>query len=104
MIIHLCGPPGSVTGRVALSLLDLAPNGVYLAEQITLFAGALLPHRFILACFRKIESSAVYFLWHFPSGHPDWLLASILLYGAPTFLDANAPRSPSRLTTYSLSG
>jgi hypothetical protein len=36
----------------------------------------------------EIESSAVYFLWHFPSGCPDWLLASILLYGAPTFLDA----------------
>jgi len=51
----------------------------------------------------EIESSAVYFLWHFPSGHPDWPLASILLYGAPTFLDAKAPRSPSRLTSNSLS-
>jgi len=53
VIIHLCGPPGSVAGRAALSLLDLAPNGVYLAEQVTLFAGALLPHRFTFACFRN---------------------------------------------------
>ena len=28
----------------------------------------------------------VFFLWHFPSGHPAWLLASILPYGARTFL------------------
>ena len=53
VIIHLCGPPESVIGRAALSLLDLAPNGVYLAERVTLSAGALLPHRFILACFRN---------------------------------------------------
>ncbi len=41
------------------------------------------------------EPSAVCFLWHFPASHLDWPLASIMPYGAPTFLNA-APlnRSP----------
>ena len=30
------------------SLFDLAPNGVYQANQVTLIAGELLPHRFTL--------------------------------------------------------
>ena len=30
---------------------------------------------------------AVCFLWHFPSGHPAWMLSSIRLYGVRTFLD-----------------
>ena len=34
--------------RTAIPLLGLAPGGVYLANQITLIAGALLPHRFTL--------------------------------------------------------
>jgi len=29
---------------------------------------------------------AVYFLLHFPSGHPGWMLSTTLLYGARTFL------------------
>src|SRR5580698_1264644 len=31
--------------------------------------------------------SAVCFLWHFPASRPDWLLASTLLCGVPTFLN-----------------
>jgi len=31
--------------------------------------------------------SAVCSLWHFPAGHPDWQRASILSWGAPTFLN-----------------
>ncbi len=31
MTIYLCDLPGSVYERAALSLLDLAPSGVYLA-------------------------------------------------------------------------
>ena len=27
------------------------------------------------------------FLWHFPASRPDWLLASTLLFGVPTFLN-----------------
>jgi len=34
----------------------------------------------------RYAPSAVCFLWHYPSGHPDWRLASTLPYGAPTFL------------------
>ena len=37
---------------------------------------------------KEYEPSAVCFLWHFPAGRPDWLLASILSFGAPTFLSA----------------
>ena len=86
--IHLCGLPGSVSGRAALSLFGLAPDGVCLAGQVTPAAGALLPHRFTLTCARSRGAgpSAVCSLWHFPAGRPDWPLASILPCGAPTFL------------------
>ncbi len=44
---------------------------------------------------------AVCFLWHCPAGHPGWLLATALLYGARTFLDqrkrCTAAARPSRL-------
>ena len=61
-------------------LLDLAPGGVYLASQVTLAAGALLPHRFTLtASSPRDEGVAVCFLWHFPAGYPGWLLATTLL-------------------------
>ena len=50
--IHLCGPPGSVNGRTALSLFGLAPDGVCLAARVAPVAGALLPHRFTLTCAR----------------------------------------------------
>ena len=48
MAIHLCDLPGSVCERAALSLLDLAPGGVYLATPVARSAGALLPHLFTL--------------------------------------------------------
>jgi hypothetical protein len=38
------------SGRAALSLLGLAPGGVYRAARVAPDAGALLPHRFTLAC------------------------------------------------------
>ena len=99
--IHLCGPPGSVGGRAALSLFGLAPDGVCLAGQVAPAAGALLPHRFTLTCARSQGAgpSAVCSLWHFPAGRPDWPLASILPCGAPTFLSVETtPRPPGRLT------
>src|SRR5487761_301779 len=40
------------------------------------------------------------FLWHFPSGRPDWVLPSALLCGARTFLQPRyslSRRSPVRL-------
>ncbi len=36
--------------EAAFSLLGFAPGGVYRANQVTLAAGALLPHRFTLTC------------------------------------------------------
>ncbi len=48
MTIYLSSLPESVYERVALSLLSLAPGGVYLATPVTWDAGALLPHLFTL--------------------------------------------------------
>jgi hypothetical protein len=74
----------------------LAPGGVYRADRVTPAAGALLPHRFTLACAGLHPPSAVYFLLHFPSGRPDWPLTSTLPYGAPTFLDTVPVRGRAR--------
>ena len=52
-------------------------------------AGGLLPHHFTLT---DLTGPAVSFLWHFPSGHPDWALPSVLPFGARTFL----PTPPRR--------
>ena len=49
--------------------------------------GALLPHRFTLASWRRCRRPvAVCFLWHCPSTRVDWPLASTLPRGARTFL------------------
>jgi hypothetical protein len=53
--IHLSGPPGGgipegTPDGPSVPLFDLAPGGVYRADQVTLIAGALLPHRFTLTC------------------------------------------------------
>ncbi len=49
MVIHLSGLPGDI-GRAGRPTFDLAPGGVYRAARVTPGAGALLPHRFTLAC------------------------------------------------------
>ena len=101
--IHLRGLPWDL-GRAARPTFGLAPGGVYQADQVTLAAGALLPHRFTLACARRAVPSAVCSLWHFPAGRPDSPLASTLPCGAPTFLSrlrcrsTTRPRPPGRLT------
>ena len=87
--------------------LGLAPGGVYRAGGVTPVAGALLPHPFTFACAGRSPPSAVSFLWHCPASRPDWPLASTLLCGVPTFLDAAplsrpAPRPPGRLTVPSI--
>ncbi len=62
-------------------LSGLAPDEVYRAGTGTCTAGGLLPHRFTLtAC------AAVCFLWHYLAGYPGWVLPTILLCGARTFL------------------
>ena len=98
MTIHLRGLPGSVE-RAAHSLLGLAPEGVCQATQIALCAGALLPHRFSLACGRLPDPSAVCSLLHYPLGRPNLALASILPCEVPTFLDpvVAEPRPPVQL-------
>ena len=88
--IHLSGPPGDID-RAGRPTLDLAPGGVYRAAQVTLGAGALLPHRCTLTCDARRRPSAVCFLWHCPSSHLDWPLASTLPCGVPTFLDRVGP-------------
>ena len=53
-------------------------------------AGGLLPHHFTVAAAEAVDVS---FLWHSPSGRPDWVLPSALLCGARTFLGRR--RSPA---------
>ena len=43
-------PDRSAAAEAAFPLLGFAPGGVYRASQVTLAAGALLPHRFTLTC------------------------------------------------------
>ncbi len=78
--------PGSHrNGPLQTALFGLAPNGVCPATLVTesavssYLAISTLPDSYT-------ESSAVYFLWHFPSRRRAWPLASILPYGARTFL------------------
>ena len=83
-----CRLPG--TRRAASSSL-LALHRVGLAEPARhRAAGALLPHRFTLAC-ALAGTSAVCFLLRFPSGFPAWELPSTLPCGVRTFLTARGP-------------
>ena len=56
--IHLCGPPGPRRAGSTV-LLGLAPGGVCHARQRHRGAGALLPHRFTLACARLTCGRAI---------------------------------------------
>src|SRR5262245_52623788 len=82
-------PPARPCSRWGLPAARVAPG-----------AGALLPHRFTLACDRRTGPSAVFSLLPDPTGHPVLALASTLPCGAPTFLDpvGAGPRPPGRLT------
>src|SRR5262245_27648433 len=82
-------PPARPCSRWGLPAARVAPG-----------AGALLPHRFTLACDRRAGPSAVCSLLPDPTGHSVLALASTLPCGAPTFLDPvdAGPRPPGRLT------
>ena len=86
------------TGGPITSLFGLAPQGVYRAVAAHAGRGALLPHRFTLASFRRrlraSGRSAVCFLLHFPSRRRAWPLASLLPVRVRTFLDALRRRDP----------
>src|SRR5438874_3791745 len=91
------------TGRAAVDVLlfGLAPGGVYLAGRSPGRRWALTPpfHPYLTAPLRRSTLSGGSFLWHFPSGRPDWVLPSALLCGARTFLQRYLlrRRSPVRL-------
>ena len=93
MTIHLgspspatsCGSPGTIR-RAAASLLSLAPGGVYQPPRLP---GALVVSYTTVSPLPVLsgqEPSAVCSLWHFPSGHPAWVLPSTLPCGVRTFL------------------
>ena len=86
--IHLgCRLPGAScgltrdTGRAAPGRRGVRPCSTLLRTGFTWpvghpTAGGLLPHHFTVA---TTGVAAVSFLWHSPSGHPDWVLPSALL-------------------------
>ena len=66
-------------------------------------AGGLLPHHFTVAATAWVV--AVSFLWHSPSGRPDWTLSSALLSGVRTFLRRRTARGrPTGLPSQSSAG
>jgi len=72
------GPPLNVL------LFGLAPDGVYHAFSVT--RKAVSSYLAISPLPAASQPQAVYFLWHFPWGHPRSLLATTLPCGARTFL------------------
>ena len=103
--IHLCGLPEGcpVTGRTGrpCPLLGLAPGGGCPAAGVAAGAGALLPHRFTLACATRGPPSAVCSLLPCtvrslrPGSRQHPALRSPDL---PRPVEPTAPRSPGRLT------
>src|SRR3546814_166556 len=91
---------GDVAGP-ALPRFDLAPGGGCRAAEVALDAGALLPHRFTLACApvsRGHRRSAL--CCPVPTGRPALALASTLALRSPDLPRRGqaTPRSPGRLT------
>jgi len=99
--------PAGDASNVIASLFGLAPDGVYPATDVAISAVSsylaistlpvlpqssqwLSPLRFLgdfaALAGGEVSTSAVYFLWHFPSPHGVRSLTGILLYGARTFL------------------
>lgn len=87
--------------RARPSLFGLAPDGVCLAASGYPSRGALLPHLFTLARsppFSRWVTSAVCFLWHFPSARAAQTLSGVLPNGARTFLQRVATPAVARPT------
>ena len=82
-------------GRATLNapLFGLAPDGVYLASDVTIRPGELLPHPFTLTCRGRRTSLCGTYPW----GHPRWTLSSVTPYGARTFLHRTSRQRPSGL-------
>src|SRR5687768_3483228 len=72
MAIHLCGPPGEI-GRAGPPTFDLAPGGGCRAAGVTPDAGALLPHRFTLACAAEAAIGGLLSVALIRQVAPSWL-------------------------------
>ena len=92
----------SVAGQTGRSspLLDLASGGVYQADNVAVAAGALLPHRFSLACCvtSKRDTHRRSLSVARPSGRPNLALASTMPCEVPTFLDGITRRPTAAIT------
>src|SRR5215210_4222772 len=89
----------------AVPLFDLAPGGVYRAARVTPGAGALLPHRFTLACGpRRREPIGGLFSVALSCGSPRLASRQHPALWSPDLprrrprSPGPAPRSPGRLT------
>src|ERR1700716_2531106 len=93
--------PRARRAAVNALLFGLAPGGACLAGRSPGRRWALTPpfHPYLTALLRRQSLPGGNFLWHFPSGRPDWVLPSALLFGARTFLQRYLlrRRSPVRL-------
>src|SRR5438445_1282547 len=93
--------PRARRATVNALLFGLAPGGVYLAGRSPGRRWALTPpfHPYLAARLRRFTLPGGFFLWHFPSVRPDWVLPIALLCGARTFLQRYLlrRRSPVRL-------
>jgi len=62
-------------------------------------SGALLPHRFTLACGPLVaDPSAVCSLWHFPWAFARWALPTTVPFGVRTFLPSRRIGTSGRIT------
>ena len=95
--------PGKLSGKAQLtpatriSLLDLAPSGVYRASGITPESGGLLHHRFTLTFPNKSEIGGILSV-ALSVSHETSPLGSTLLYGVRTFLPFHITEKGDRPT------
>lgn len=84
------------------TLSGLAPGGVYLAFPVTW--KAVVSYTAVSPLLLRAE--AVYFLWHWPAGYPEWALPTTPFYGARTFLGLFAQHAAAQLShpTFQFSG
>ena len=88
-------------------LLGLAPDGVYQASHVAVAAGALLPHRFSLACNVQPRKGGPSIgglsLLHVRQVAPTWLSPASSpvesRLSSTASLESAPPRSPGHLTT-----
>ncbi len=100
---------GHLGGYAPSHLLGLAPDGVYLAADVTAGAGGLLPHPFTLTGTRETRAPGGLLSVALSTRRRAWGLPSVLPCGVRTFLDATrrgrlADSPPPDRTQASISG